>query len=69
MEQEKDVTLRIERRGKVLPRKTDLPRKAEDSEDPEHLQMMDENNTEWVAEWKRVVKPKKAKNQAKKVAK
>ena len=41
-----------------MPRKTYLVKKTENSDDPEQLQMMDENNAEWVEEWKRTVKLK-----------
>ncbi|MCW4010382.1 MAG: hypothetical protein NWF05_07155 [Candidatus Bathyarchaeota archaeon] len=41
-----------------MPQKTRQSTKSECLDDPEHLQAMDESNTEWVEQWKRVVKPK-----------
>ena len=54
MQRAKDVTKWSCERD--MPRKTHLVKKTENSDDPEQLQMMDENNAEWVEEWKRTVK-------------
>jgi hypothetical protein len=52
------VTIWKYERGNITPQKNRPAEKCKDSDDPEHLQAMDENNAEWVAAWKRTVKKK-----------